>query len=92
MPEPYKLMPILGNVQKAGYKVALSYRWAFICASGKIPAAIHVTPEAAKGGRIENRRSHFADAPKAGLKAISANAPPHVAQPTPWRNSSPGLR
>ena len=50
MPELHMLMPILGNLQKAGHKVALLTDGRLSGASGKIPAAIHVTPEAAKGG------------------------------------------
>ena len=52
MPELHKLMPILGNLQKAGHKVALVTDGRLSGASGKIPAAIHVTPEAAKGGPL----------------------------------------
>ncbi|MCK6264455.1 phosphogluconate dehydratase [Vibrio sp. ZSDE26] len=52
MPELHKLMPILGNVQKAGFKVALVTDGRLSGASGKIPAAIHVSPEALHGGAI----------------------------------------
>ncbi|WP_075988045.1 phosphogluconate dehydratase [Vibrio fluvialis] len=52
MPELHKLMPILGNVQKAGYRVALVTDGRLSGASGKIPAAIHVSPEALRGGAI----------------------------------------
>lgn len=52
MPELHKLMPILGNLQKAGHKVALVTDGRLSGASGKIPAAIHVTPEALHGGAI----------------------------------------
>lgn len=52
MPELHKLMPVLGNIQKAGHKVALVTDGRLSGASGKIPAAIHVTPEAAKGGPL----------------------------------------
>ncbi|MGI9283081.1 MAG: phosphogluconate dehydratase [Endozoicomonas sp.] len=52
MPELHMLMPILGNLQKAGHKVALVTDGRLSGASGKIPAAIHVTPEAAKGGAL----------------------------------------
>ncbi|PWC17376.1 phosphogluconate dehydratase [Brenneria corticis] len=57
MPELHKLMPILGNVQKAGYKVALVTDGRLSGASGKIPAALHVTPEAAKGGALARLRT-----------------------------------
>ncbi|EAS45573.1 phosphogluconate dehydratase [Photobacterium profundum] len=52
MPELHKLMPILGNIQKAGFKVALVTDGRLSGASGKIPAAIHVSPEALRGGVI----------------------------------------
>ncbi|KAE9623046.1 phosphogluconate dehydratase [Aeromonas veronii] len=52
MPELHKLMPVLGNLQKAGFKVALVTDGRLSGASGKIPAAIHVTPEALHGGAI----------------------------------------
>lgn len=52
MPELHKLMPVLGNLQKAGHKVALVTDGRLSGASGKIPAAIHVTPEALHGGVI----------------------------------------
>ena len=52
MPELHKLMPMLGNLQKAGHKVALVTDGRLSGASGKIPAAIHVTPEALHGGAI----------------------------------------
>lgn len=52
MPELHKLMPILGNIQKAGFSVALVTDGRLSGASGKIPSAIHVSPEALRGGAI----------------------------------------
>ncbi|HEH9426587.1 TPA: phosphogluconate dehydratase [Aeromonas sobria] len=52
MPELHKLMPVLGNLQKVGHKVALVTDGRLSGASGKIPAAIHITPEALHGGAI----------------------------------------
>ncbi|CAH6906817.1 phosphogluconate dehydratase [Vibrio chagasii] len=52
MPELHKLMPILGNIQKQGFKVALVTDGRLSGASGKIPSAIHVSPEAIRGGTI----------------------------------------
>lgn len=57
MPELHKLMPILGNLQNAGYKIALVTDGRLSGASGKIPAAIHVTPEAAKNGPLARLRT-----------------------------------
>ncbi|GEA50516.1 phosphogluconate dehydratase [Vibrio inusitatus NBRC 102082] len=52
MPELHKLMPILGNIQKAGHKIALVTDGRLSGASGKIPSAIHISPEAIRGGAI----------------------------------------
>lgn len=52
MPELHKLTPPLGVLQKRGYKVALVTDGRMSGASGKVPAAIHVTPEAIDGGLI----------------------------------------
>ncbi len=52
MPELHQLMPILGVLQDRGHAVALVTDGRLSGASGKVPAAIHVTPEAAKGGPI----------------------------------------
>jgi phosphogluconate dehydratase len=52
MPELHQLMPILGVLQDRGHAVALVTDGRLSGASGKVPAAIHVTPEASKGGVI----------------------------------------
>ena len=52
MPELHKLTPPLGVLQNRGFKVALVTDGRMSGASGKTPAAIHVTPEAAKGGPL----------------------------------------
>lgn len=52
MPELHKLTPPLGVLQDRGFKVALVTDGRMSGASGKVPAAIHVSPEAAKGGAI----------------------------------------
>ncbi|OHC76047.1 MAG: phosphogluconate dehydratase [Rhodospirillales bacterium RIFCSPLOWO2_12_FULL_58_28] len=56
MPELHKLTPALGIIQDLGYKVALVTDGRMSGASGKVPAAIHVTPEAANGGAIAKVR------------------------------------
>jgi len=56
MPELHQLMPLLGNLQAAGHKVALVTDGRLSGASGKVPAAIHVTPEASKGGPLARLR------------------------------------
>lgn len=52
MPELHKLTPILGSLQDKGFKVALLTDGRMSGASGKVPAAIHLTPEALDGGLI----------------------------------------
>ncbi|WP_413721829.1 phosphogluconate dehydratase [Sodalis sp. RH24] len=52
MPELHKLMPPLGVLLDRGYKVALVTDGRLSGASGKVPAAIHVTPEAYNGGLL----------------------------------------
>lgn len=52
MPELHKLTPPLGVLQDKGFKVALVTDGRMSGASGKVPAAIHVTPEAVDGGNI----------------------------------------
>jgi phosphogluconate dehydratase len=56
MPELHKLTPVLGVLQDRGYRVALVTDGRMSGASGKIPAAIHLTPEAASGGPITRIR------------------------------------
>jgi phosphogluconate dehydratase len=52
MPELHGLTPPLAVLQERGYKVALVTDGRMSGASGKIPAAIHLTPEALSGGLI----------------------------------------
>jgi phosphogluconate dehydratase len=52
MPELHKLTPPLGVLLDLGYKVALVTDGRMSGASGKVPAAIHVTPESAEGGPL----------------------------------------
>ena len=56
MPELHKLTPTLGVLQDRGFKVALLTDGRMSGASGKVPAAIHVTPEAVDGGPIARIR------------------------------------
>jgi phosphogluconate dehydratase len=52
MPELHKLTPALGVLQDRGYRVALVTDGRMSGASGKVPAAIHLTPEAAANGPL----------------------------------------
>jgi phosphogluconate dehydratase len=53
MPELHKLTPALGVLQDKGFKVALVTDGRMSGASGKVPAAIHCTPEALGGGPLD---------------------------------------
>ncbi len=52
MPELHKLTPSLGVLQDRGFRVALVTDGRMSGASGKVPAAIHISPEAKRGGAL----------------------------------------
>ncbi|TCK22902.1 phosphogluconate dehydratase [Pseudonocardia endophytica] len=56
MPELHKLTPALGVLQDRGHRVAVVTDGRMSGASGKVPAALHVTPEAAQGGPLARVR------------------------------------
>jgi phosphogluconate dehydratase len=56
MPELHKLTTSMGILQDRGFKIALVTDGRMSGASGKVPAAIHLSPEAAKGGPIAKLR------------------------------------
>jgi phosphogluconate dehydratase len=56
MPELHKLTPTLSVLQDQGFKVALVTDGRMSGASGKVPAAIHVTPECLDGGPLARVR------------------------------------
>ena len=57
MPELHALSPILSNIQDSGFKVGLLTDGRMSGASGKVPAAIHITPEAIDNGIIGKIRN-----------------------------------
>ena len=57
MPELHSLTPALANLQDAGFHVALVTDGRMSGASGKVPAAIHVTPEVLAGGALGRIRN-----------------------------------
>src|SRR3546814_6854998 len=57
MPELHKLTPALGVLQDEGFQVALVTDGRMSGASGKVPAAIHVTPECLSDGPLARVRS-----------------------------------
>ena len=87
MPELHKLTPALGVLQDRGHKVALVTDGRMSGASGKVPAAIHVSPEALPDGplaRVRDGDVIRVDARNGGLEAVGvdlesrppANSPP----------------
>ena len=76
MPELHQLTPTLGLLQDRGLKVALVTDGRMSGASGKVPAAIHVTPEAAEGGTLARIRDGDVIRldPRTGTLAVIANA------------------
>ncbi|OAN68204.1 phosphogluconate dehydratase [Rhodobacteraceae bacterium EhC02] len=56
MPELHALTPVLAVLQDRGLKVALVTDGRMSGASGKVPAAIHISPEAAAGGALARLR------------------------------------
>ncbi|HWU93337.1 MAG TPA: phosphogluconate dehydratase [Sphingomicrobium sp.] len=87
MPELHKLVPTLGVLQDRGQKVALVTDGRMSGASGKVPAAIHVSPEALPDGplaRVRDGDVIRVDARSGALEAVGvdlasrapANSPP----------------
>jgi phosphogluconate dehydratase len=73
MPELHKLTPPLAVLQGRGFKVALVTDGRMSGASGKVPAAIHVSPEAAAGGPLAKLRDGDVvrlDADQGALQAL----------------------
>jgi len=83
MPELHKLTPYLGVLQDRGFKVGLVTDGRMSGASGKVPAAIHVYPEAANEGplsRVKNGDVIALDAGK-GLLEIDVPADEFASRP-----------
>jgi phosphogluconate dehydratase len=74
MPELHKLTPTLSVLQDRGHRVALLTDGRMSGASGRVPAAIHVTPEAEAGGAIGKIR----DGDIVRLDAIAGTVEVHV--------------
>ena len=85
MPELHKLTPALGVLQDRGLKVALVTDGRMSGASGKVPAAIHVTPEAVDGGPIARVRDGDIDPPR---RRSPARSRPWSTRPT-WAAREP---
>ena len=89
MPELHKLTPYLGVLQNKGFKVALMTDGRMSGASGKVLAAIQVTPEAANNGaiaKIQDGDMITIDA-EAGVMSVEADIASRTA-PTPDLSAS----
>ncbi len=87
MPEMHSLAPLLGLLQGKGGKVALVTDGRLSGASGKFPAALHVTPEALDGGplaRVQNGDVVLLDG-EAGVLELRVDAPTLAARPLAQR-------
>lgn len=84
MPELHKMTPYLGSLQDRGYRVALVTDGRMSGASGKVPAAIHLTPEAINGGPIALLR----DGDIVELDAVRSSLTVHV-PPAEWQTRIP---
>jgi phosphogluconate dehydratase len=83
MPELHKLMPLMGALQDRGFKVALATDGRMSGASGKVLAAIHITPEAAEGGPLAKVRDGDI------LRIDANNGALDVLAPADWRERAP---
>ena len=83
MPELHKLMPLMGALQDRGFRVALVTDGRMSGASGKVLAAIHVTPEAAEGGPLAKVRDGDVVRVDANVGALD------VVSPADWRERAP---
>jgi phosphogluconate dehydratase len=84
MPELHKLTPPLGVLQDRGFKVALITDGRMSGASGKVPAAIHITPEAAEGGALAKLR----DGDPIRLDALTGDLNV-LLEPEVWKERAP---
>jgi len=80
MPELHKLTPVLASVMARGHQVALVTDGRMSGASGKVPAAIHVMPEALDGGPIARLRDADIIALDAEAGTLTAELSPETLQ------------
>ncbi|XQF90075.1 phosphogluconate dehydratase [Pseudoalteromonas espejiana] len=79
MPELHKLTPVMATLQDEGFKVAIVTDGRMSGASGKVPAAIHLAPEAVEGGiiaKIQEGDLVTLDAPSGILKVHVSDEEP----------------
>ncbi len=90
MPELHKLTPPLGVLQDRGFKVALVTDGRMSGASGKVPAAIHCTPEALGGGPLARLRDGDIVRVCAATGALSTTADLASREPAADPQAEPG--
>lgn len=90
MPELHKLTPPLGVLQDRGYRVALVTDGRMSGASGKVPAAIHCTPEALGGGPLAWLRDGDIVRICATTGELSTTADLDTREPAPDPAADPG--
>ena len=90
MPELHKLTPPLGVLQDRGYRVALVTDGRMSGASGKVPAAIHCTPEALGGGPLARLRDGDVVRVCAVTGELSTTADLDTREPAPDPLPEPG--
>jgi phosphogluconate dehydratase len=86
MPELHKLTPPLAVLQDKGFKVALVTDGRMSGASGKVPAAIHVSPESIEGGPLAKVR----DGDLVRLDAVAGTLDARV-EPATWAAREPAV-
>lgn len=91
MPELHKLTPALGVLQDRGYRVALVTDGRMSGASGKVPAAIHCTPEALGGGPLSRLRDGDVVTVSAETGTLSTNADLDSRDPAPQPQAESGM-
>lgn len=95
MPELHNLTPTLTILQKKGFNVALVTDGRMSGASGKVPAAIHVSPEAALGGLIGKIRTGdriLLDAINGKLECLTKDVDKREERSLVYDDSSHGLK
>ncbi|MEZ5743967.1 MAG: phosphogluconate dehydratase [Sphingomonadaceae bacterium] len=91
MPELHKLTPPLGVLQDRGYKTALVTDGRMSGASGKVPAAIHCTPEALGGGPLARLRDGDIVKVCAERGELSTTADLAAREPAPMPEAEDGM-
>jgi phosphogluconate dehydratase len=83
MPELHRLTPVLASIMARGRRVALVTDGRMSGASGKVPAAIHLTPEALDGGSIARLRDGDIIALDAEAGTLNVELSPETLQSRP---------